>query len=62
MQWKNLKKRVIKMNVVVYGYGLMGKKVVQAVRNDENMNLIGVVSPVFDEEIKELYGGKYIRK
>ena len=41
------------MNVVVYGYGLMGKKVAQAVRNDENMNLIGVVSPVFDEEIKE---------
>lgn len=41
------------MNVVVYGYGLMGKKVAQAVRNDEGMKLVGVVSPVFDEDIKE---------
>lgn len=41
------------MNVLVYGYGLMGKKVAQAVRNDENMILAGIVSPVFDEEIKE---------
>ncbi|MEG0366938.1 MAG: 4-hydroxy-tetrahydrodipicolinate reductase [Coprobacillus sp.] len=41
------------MNIVVYGYGLMGKKVAQAVRNHERMNLIGVVSPVFDEKINE---------
>lgn len=41
------------MNVLVYGYGLMGKKVAQAVRNDENMELAGIVSPVFDEEVKE---------
>lgn len=41
------------MNVLVYGYGLMGKKVAQAVRNQEQMNLIGVVSPVFDAKIDE---------
>lgn len=41
------------MNVVVYGFGLMGKKVAHAVRNHEKMNLVGVVSPVFDEEISE---------
>lgn len=41
------------MNVLVYGFGLMGKKVAQAVRSHEKMNLVGVVSPVFDEEINE---------
>ena len=41
------------MDVLVYGYGLMGKKVSQAVRRDENMNLAGIVSPVFDEEVNE---------
>ncbi len=41
------------MNVVVYGYGLMGKKVAQAIRDDENMDLVGIVSPIFDEEPME---------
>lgn len=41
------------MNVLVCGYGLMGKKVAQAVRDNEQMNLIGVVSPVFDAKIDE---------
>lgn len=41
------------MNIVVYGYGLMGKKVAQAVRENSNMNLVGVVSSVFDEAIPE---------
>lgn len=41
------------MNVLVYGFGLMGKKVAQAVRNNDQMNLIGVVSPVFDAKIDE---------
>lgn len=41
------------MNVLVYGYGLMGKKVAQAVRIHEKMNLIGVVSPIFDTIIDE---------
>lgn len=41
------------MNVLVYGFGLMGKKVAQAVRSHEKMNLIGVVSPIFDENIEE---------
>ena len=41
------------MNVIVYGYGLMGKKVAQAVRDNEKMDLVGIVSPVFDEKIDE---------
>lgn len=41
------------MKVVVYGYGLMGKKVAQAIRDDENMDLVGIVSPIFDEEPME---------
>lgn len=41
------------MNVLVYGFGLMGKKVTQAVRDNAQMNLIGVVSPVFDAKIDE---------
>ena len=41
------------MNVLVYGFGLMGKKVAQAVRNNTQMNLVGVVSPVFDAKIDE---------
>ena len=42
MLWQNLKKRVINMNVIVYGYGLMGKKVAQAVRDNEKMDLVGI--------------------
>ena len=41
------------MNVLVYGFGLMGKKVMQAVRDNAQMNLVGVVSPVFDAKIDE---------
>lgn len=41
------------MNVLVYGFGLMGKKVAHAVRQHEKMNLVGVVSPVFDEDVPE---------
>ena len=41
------------MNVLVYGYGLMGNKVAHAIRNNEKMNLVGVVSPVFDGTIPE---------
>lgn len=41
------------MNVLVCGYGLMGKKVAQAARDNEQMNLIGVVSPVFEAKIDE---------
>ncbi len=35
------------------GAGLMGKKVTQAVRDNAQMNLVGVVSPVFDAKIDE---------
>ena len=38
------------MKIIVYGYGVMGKKVVKAVKDDETMELVGVVSPVFDEK------------
>lgn len=38
------------MKVIVYGYGVMGKKVCRAVKNDANLELAGVVSPVFDEQ------------
>ncbi len=41
------------MNVLVYGFGLMGKKVAHAVRQHEKMNLVGVVSPIFDEDVQE---------
>ena len=53
MLWKDLKIRAINMNVLVYGFGLMGKKVTQAVRDNAQMNLVGVVSPVFDAKIDE---------
>ena len=53
MRWKDLKRRAINMNVLVYGFGLMGKKVTQAVRDNAQMNLVGVVSPVFDAKIDE---------
>ena len=42
------------MNVLVYGFGLMGKKVAHAVRQHEKMNLVGVVSPIFDEDVQNL--------
>ena len=38
------------MKVIVYGYGVMGKKVVNAVNNDAHLELVGVVSPVFDQD------------
>lgn len=41
------------MNILVYGFGLMGKKVAEAVRNHENMQLVGVVSAEFDAKIDE---------
>lgn len=50
MQWKRLKERGTRMKTVVYGYGVMGKKVVNAVNEDNNLELVGVVSPVFDQD------------
>lgn len=43
----------IKMKVIVYGFGLMGKKIVDKVREQEDMDLIGVVSYEFDQKIPE---------
>lgn len=42
-----------KMKVIVYGYGLMGKKVANKVRSQKDMELIGVISYEFDEKIPE---------
>ena len=36
------------MKVLVYGYGVMGKKVCQAVKDDPSLELIAVISHDFD--------------
>lgn len=41
------------MNIILYGYGLMGKKVAIKVRQQKDMNLVGVVSYMFDEKAPE---------
>ena len=41
------------MKVIVYGYGLMGKKVANRIRSQNDMDLIAVVSYQFDEKIPE---------
>ena len=53
MQWMNLKNWGIKMKVVLYGYGLMGKKVAHQLREKDEFDLIGVVSYEFDEKAPE---------
>lgn len=42
-----------KMKVIVYGYGLMGKKVANKIRSQKDMELIGIISYEFDEKIPE---------
>ncbi|MGN1182917.1 MAG: 4-hydroxy-tetrahydrodipicolinate reductase [Faecalibacillus sp.] len=41
------------MKVLLYGYGLMGKKVANKLRADKDFDLIGIVSYVFDEKAPE---------
>ena len=41
------------MKVIVYGYGLMGKKVANRIRSQNDMDLMAVVSYEFDEKIPE---------
>ena len=53
MQWMNLKNWGIRMKVVLYGYGLMGKKVAHQLREKDEFDLIGVVSYEFDEKAPE---------
>lgn len=53
MQWTNLKKWGIKMKVLLYGYGLMGKKVANKLRGSDTFDLIGIVSYEFDEKAPE---------
>lgn len=41
------------MKVIVYGYGLMGKKVANKVRNQNDMDLSAIISYEFDEKVPE---------
>ncbi|MBS5115493.1 MAG: 4-hydroxy-tetrahydrodipicolinate reductase [Erysipelotrichaceae bacterium] len=41
------------MKVIVYGYGLMGKKIYHHLKNDNGFEILGVVSKQFDEDIEE---------
>lgn len=49
----NLKERGTNMKVILYGFGLMGKKIYQAIKNDQDFSLLGVVSMNFDQDIEE---------
>ena len=49
----NLKNWGIRMKVLLYGYGLMGKKVAHQLREKDEFDLIGVVSYEFDEKAPE---------
>lgn len=49
----NLKNWGIKMKVILYGYGLMGKKIANKVRENDKLELVGVVSYEFDEKAPE---------
>jgi dihydrodipicolinate reductase len=42
------------MNVILYGYGLMGKKVAHKIRQQKDMKLQAIVSYQFDEKAPEL--------
>lgn len=53
MPWMHLKNWGSKMKVLLYGYGLMGKKVAHKVRSQNDMELIGIVSYEFDEKVPE---------
>ena len=53
MQWMRLKNWGTKMKVLLYGYGLMGKKVANKLREDSYFDLIGIVSYEFDEKAPE---------
>lgn len=53
MLWNNLKKWGTKMKVILYGYGLMGKKVAHQLRGNDMFDLIGIVSYEFDEKAPE---------
>ena len=53
MLWMHLKNWGFKMKVIVYGYGLMGKKVANKVRSQNDMDLVAVVSYEFDEKVPE---------
>lgn len=41
------------MKTVICGFGLMGKKIYQAIKTDSTFELMGVVSNIFDTDIEE---------
>lgn len=41
------------MDIILYGYGLMGKKVANKIRQQKDMSLLGIVSYQFDEKAPE---------
>jgi 4-hydroxy-tetrahydrodipicolinate reductase len=43
----------LKMDIILYGYGLMGKKVANKIRQQKDMSLLGIVSYQFDEKAPE---------
>ena len=49
-----MKRWGIKMKVMMIGFGLMGKKVVNKLRSQKDMELVGIVSKEFDEKTPEL--------
>ena len=49
----HLKNWGTKMKVILYGYGLMGKKVAHKLRENPQFDLIGIVSYEFDEKAPE---------
>lgn len=53
MRCQHLKNWGSKMKVIVYGYGLMGKKVANKIRSLNDMDLMGIVSLEFDERVPE---------
>ncbi len=42
------------MKVIVYGYGLMGKKIVEQVKLQSDMELVGIISRDFSEPMQDL--------
>lgn len=53
MQWISSRNWGFKMKVIVYGYGLMGKKVANKIRSLNDMNLEAIISYQFDEKTPE---------
>ena len=53
MRWMHLKSWGFKMKVLVYGNGLMGKKIAHKVRSQNDMEFIGILSYDFFDNVPE---------